>query len=173
MAHVSSSPATGADGRLLRRALLVRTVVLAFVWWVLTGGDNTSWLLGAPGVALALWVSVRLAPPPAVQFSPLAALQFLAFFTWQSLKGGLQVARMALRPTLDLRPTLIELPLRLPPGPSPLFLASALSLMPGTLAVGIEHHRLRLHVLDARMPIEREVRAAEQRVAAMYRETLR
>lgn len=167
------SSLAGTDARRFRRALLLRASTLAAVWWVLSGGEAASWLLGVPAVAIALWVSVRLAPPPALRFSAAGAVSYFGFFIWQSVKGGMQVAAMALRPTLDLRPALIDLQMRLPPGPSQLFLASTLSLMPGTLAVAVENNRLRLHVLDARLPIEREVRAAEKRIAAMYREALR
>lgn len=161
------------DARHARRALLLRALILAGLWAVLTGGEWQGWLLGVPAVGLALWASVKLSPPPAVRFSPLAAFTFFAYFLMQSLKGGIQVAAMALRPRLQLYPAVVDIPMRLPSGPSQLFLASTLSLMPGTLALAVENNRLRLHVLDTRQDIEHEVRALEKRVAAMYRETLR
>lgn len=152
--------------------MLARALALGAIWWVLTGGDPTSWMVGGPTLLLALWASLKLAPPGTTRFSPLGAVAFFGFFVVQSVRGGVQVALLALRPRLVLRPARLDLQLRLAPGPGQLILASALSLMPGTLAVGIEGNRLQLHVLDQRLPIEREVRAAEQRIARMVRQEL-
>ncbi|HVL76970.1 MAG TPA: Na+/H+ antiporter subunit E [Noviherbaspirillum sp.] len=152
-------------------ALAWRTLVFAFLWWVLVGGYLGSWYVGVPSIALAVWSSMKLSPPPALRFSPLALLTFFIFFIVQSLKGGVQVAVMALRPTLDLHPAQLDLPLRVS-GPAQLVLASAVSLMPGTLAMTVENNRLRLHVLDARLPIARDVRAAERRIARIYGQEL-
>jgi multicomponent Na+:H+ antiporter subunit E len=154
------------------RALPARALALAAVWWILTGGDPASWKIGVPAVALALWTSVKLAPP-VVRFSVTGALSFSGFFLLQSLKGGVQVALLALHPKLDLRPVELELPLHLAPGPGQVILAATLCLMPGTLATGMGNNRLRLHVLDVRMPAERELRDAERRIAHMLRERLR
>lgn len=153
--------------------VLLRALVLALVWWVLTGGRAQSWLIGAPATALALWASLKLAPPPALRISPLGLLAFFGFFLLQSVKGGTQVALIALRPRLELHPVELMLPLRLEPGPGQWLLAATLCLMPGTLAVAIEGSRLCLHVLDRRIPAAHEVRATEERIARMFGETLR
>jgi multicomponent Na+:H+ antiporter subunit E len=41
---------------------------------------------------------------------------FIGFFMVQSVKGGAQVTFMALRPSLDLRPAVLEIQMRLPEG---------------------------------------------------------
>lgn len=156
----------------LLRALLMRTVVLALIWWILAGGSPSSWAVGGVAIALSTWASMRLSPPGLIHFSPVGALGFFGFFLWQSLKGGLQVAYLALRPHPDLQPVQMELVLRLQPGPGQLFLASALCLMPGTLALDIQNGQLKLHVLDARMPVEHDVRSAEVWIARMYKQEL-
>jgi multicomponent Na+:H+ antiporter subunit E len=156
----------------LLEAVLVRTLVLAALWWVLSGGSAYNWAVGGVTIVLALWISLKLAAPGTVRFSLPGALGFFGFFLLQSLKGGMQVGIMALRPRPDLRPAELDLALRLPTGPSQLFLAATLSLMPGTLALGVENDRLQLHVLDERMPIEHEVRSAEAWVARMFRQEL-
>lgn len=153
--------------------VLLRALVLALIWWVLTDGRMQSWLIGAPVTALALAASLKLVPPPSLRISPLGVLAFFGFFLLQSLKGGTQVALIALRPRLDLHPVELMLPLRLAPGLGQQLLAGTLCLMPGTLAVGIEGNRLCLHVLDRRIPAERELRATEERIAHLIGETLR
>lgn len=166
-----SSPSTT-----LRHALpdlVLRAALFAAMWWVLAGGVADSWKIGVPAVMLALGMSAWLVPPAPVRLSLVGVGRFIGFFLVQSLRGGLQVARLALRPKTDLQPVEMELPLRLAPGAGQLFLASSLCLMPGTLAVSLDGSRLRLHVLDKRMPVEQEVRALERRIAHMFGEPLR
>ena len=50
-----------------------------------------------------------------------------------------------------------------------MLLINTLNLLPGTLSVGLDHDLLRLHVLDARLPIEAEVRAAEAHISRLLR----
>lgn len=78
------------------------------------------------------------------------------------------VASLALRPRLDPRPGVLDITLRLPDGTGRVVLANTLNLLPGTLSVGLEGARLRLHVLDTRRPVVAEVRVAERHVARMF-----
>ncbi|MCS6787649.1 MAG: Na+/H+ antiporter subunit E [Thiobacillaceae bacterium] len=149
----------------MRRALAAGAL-LAALWWVLTEGAG-GYGLGALFIALALaWVlrQPRTGTAPRLR----GAIGFAAFFLRQSLLGGLQVARLALVPAARVRPQLLELRLNLPPGPATQLLAAALNLMPGTLCVHLAGRRLVLHVLDARMPVEPEVRAAEAQLARLF-----
>ncbi|MFZ5474794.1 MAG: Na+/H+ antiporter subunit E, partial [Pseudomonadota bacterium] len=92
---------------------------------------------------------------------------FAGFFLVRSAQGGLQVARLALRPRLRLEPELLTLPTTLPPGPLRILLVNTLNLLPGTVATRIDGDLLHLHVLDARLPIADEVRRVEDRIAAL------
>lgn len=150
------------------RALLLRAALGAIVWTVLSGGAPATWGIGLPALALAVALSLRLRPPGAPRFLVLGLPRFLAFFLFKSVKSGVQVAAMALRPRLDLRPAMLEIELRLPGETARIFLASTLNLLPGTLSCGLERQRLRLHVLDRRLPIERDVRQAEALVARLF-----
>jgi multicomponent Na+:H+ antiporter subunit E len=149
------------------RAIIARALAYALVWWALTGGRADNWGLGLAAVVLAVAASLVLSPPGPGRFSGAGLAAFAGFFLIQSVRGGVQVAAMALRPRLDLAPAILELPLGLPPGPARVWLVATLTLLPGTLGVGIAGDRLRLHVLDRRRPIEAEVRAAEARIARM------
>ncbi|MGV8900338.1 MAG: Na+/H+ antiporter subunit E [Burkholderiaceae bacterium] len=154
---------------MMLRALMMRAVLFALLWWVLTGGAHDAWGVGAATIALAVAVSLRLRAPGPFRFSILRVPGFLAFFLLESIKGGVQVAGMALRPRLDLQPTTMEIHLRLPDESARMFLAATLSLLPGTLSFGLNGNRLLLHVLDRRMPIEQEVRNTEVQVARLFR----
>lgn len=150
------------------RSNLGRAALFGALWWLLTGGDGRGWGPGLAAVALALAASWRLRPPAAGRFSIMRLPRFLAFFLGMSLKSGLQVAAMALRPRLDLHPGMFALDLRLPEPAARVFLANTLNVLPGTLSSGLDGNRLLLHVLDRRQPIEREVRRAEARVAHLF-----
>ena len=152
-------------GQRIARAVLGRGALFAALWWVLAGGRADSWGVGGVSVILALAASLVLLPPAKGRFSPLGLAAFVGFFLVQSVKGGIQVAAMALRPRLDLAPAMLDLPLALPPGLARILLANTLTLLPGTLSVRIEGDRLRLHVLDRRLPIVEELRAAEAAIA--------
>lgn len=152
-------------GRRIARAVLWRGALFAALWWVLAGGRADSWGVGGVSVILALAASLVLMPPGKGRFSPLGLAAFVGFFLVQSVKGGIQVAAMALRPRLDLAPAMVDLPIALPPGPARVMLVNTLSLLPGTLSVDIEGDRLRLHVLDRRLPLVEELRAVEAAIA--------
>lgn len=139
------------------------------LWWVLVEGHHDGWALGLLAVAAATWASLTLAPPGRRRIRPFGLLAFVGFFLLSSVRGGMQVAAMALRGRSALRPGLIELAVRLPPGWPRILLVNALTLMPGTLGVALSRKTLRLHVLDERLPVVAEARALEAAIARMLR----
>ena len=147
------------------RSGLWRSALFALLWWTLTDGRADSWAVGSVSILAAVGLSLHLLPPVRTTVSRIGLLRFLLFFFLQSLRGGVQVAGFALRPRLALRPGLHEVVLRLPEGVGRVLLANTLSLLPGTLSVGLQGDRLCLHVLDERVAAEAEVRLAETRVA--------
>jgi multicomponent Na+:H+ antiporter subunit E len=150
------------------RPIIVRLMLFAAIWWLLTGGSTKTWGLGAVVVIAALIMSLRLLPPGPHHISLAALFTFSLFFVVRSVIAGTQVASFALRPRMDLRPAMLNIPLRLEHEPERVFLASTLSLLPGTLTTGLEGRMLHLHVLDKRMPVEEEVREVERRVARLF-----
>lgn len=154
---------------MLIQAIFLRTALLLALWWVLSEGAPASWLIGLLTVALAVLVSLRIMPPQGDRIAFSALPGFLAFFVWRSIKGGFQVALISLKPRLELLPAMVVIRLRLPEEPGRVFLASMMNLLPGTLSVGLKGDCLRLHVLDRRLPIEAEVRDAEQRIARLLK----
>jgi multicomponent Na+:H+ antiporter subunit E len=163
-----SGRSSATPARLLP-SLLTRAAFLCGTWWVLAGGRSDSWGVGAVSILLALFLSLWLAPPSRYGFSLLGLLGFARFFLYQSVKGGTQVAMIALRPRLDLRPDMLELPIRLPEGAAQVVLVCTLGLLPGTLVMEAEDNCLRLHVLDRCLQAEPELRAAEYWIARMLK----
>lgn len=152
------------------KAILFRTVFLALLWWALTGGARDAWGIGAVALAFSVAVSLRLSPPRGPGLSVVGLVTFTAFFLAHSLRAGLQVAAMALRPRLALEPAMVNIPLRPGGERERAVLVATLNLLPGTLVAGGDSTHIWVHVLDGRGPFEAEVRAAEARVARLFRQ---
>ncbi len=146
----------------------MRALLLALLWWILTEGRHDGWLLGAVAVFAATWTSIALLPPGKRHIRFAGLLGFLRFFLWNSIRGGIQVAGMALRGRAALQPGMLELTVTLPPGGPSMLLVNVLGLMPGTTGVEMRDATLRLHVLDERLPIVAEVRALEAAIVRLF-----
>lgn len=145
-----------------------RLLLFSGLWWLLSEGRNEGWLLGSIAVVAATWASLELWPT-AAPFPRLAALPgFLLYFLVNSLRGGIQVAVMALRGKSALMPGFVDLALSLPAGAPQILLTYTLGLMPGTVGVELANGRLRVHTLDVRLPVASEARALERRIAALF-----
>lgn len=149
-------------------AFLWRGLISALLWWVLTEGNWATWGLGVLAVVLATSASLKLLPPKAGGIRLSGLLAFFGFFVWNSVLGGAQVALLALRGRQALQPGVLDLSINLPPGAPRLLLVNTLGLMPGTVGMRLEDDRLRLHVLDERLPMLAAVRAVEQRIARIF-----
>ncbi|MFA9459829.1 Na+/H+ antiporter subunit E [Thiohalorhabdus methylotrophus] len=151
---------------------MVRTLLfgaaLAGLWILLTGGAPISWIIGGPFVAAGALAAHGLRPDQERAIHPVAALAFLPFFLFHSLRGGWDVALRAFHPALPLAPGHITYPCRLPPGPARLFFGNVVNLLPGTLSVGEEAEGMTIHVLDRTASPDAELAILEARVAAVF-----
>lgn len=138
------------------------------LWWLLAEGRVDGWLIGGLAVMAATWASLVLYPPAAHGLRLAALPGFLAFFLVNSVRGGWQVAGMALRGRQTLRPAFLELPLTLPADAPRILLTYALSLMPGTVGVELFDDCLRLHVLHQDLPVAAEAQVLARRIAALF-----
>ncbi len=153
--------------------LLGRFVLFGAIWWLLTSGRTDALIFGACAAAAAAAApliigdrgeaSAQRALLPTVLRLP----RLLPFFLWESLRGGVDVALRAFRPRLPLSPAMIDYPLRLPPGPAAVMMASLVSLMPGTLAI-ISGSGLRVHVLDDASDYRHDLERLEAQVARVF-----
>jgi multicomponent Na+:H+ antiporter subunit E len=144
-----------------------RSILLVLLWGILTDGQPDSWIVGLVSVVIALTASLILLPSSLHGFSLTGLASFLVFFLGQSLKGGIQVALIALRPRLDLHPVVQLIHPRLPKGISRIILVATLNLLPGSLCISLSSENIRLHILDGRRSVEPEVRNVELHIACM------
>jgi multicomponent Na+:H+ antiporter subunit E len=143
-----------------------RVVFFAAIWWLLTGGPAESWLLGAPAIALATWISLTLWSAPPLSLVGIA--RFLPYFAVQSLSGASDVAVRALRPRMPLRPGLVRHRVRVPEGVCRVALANVISMLPGTLSADLIGDELVIHALDTGQDLHAMVIDLEPRIAAMF-----
>jgi multicomponent Na+:H+ antiporter subunit E len=111
---------------------------------------------------------VHLLPPVPTRVRPGALIVLVLSLPWQALRAGTQVALLALDPRRTLRPGVVALRPRLPPGLGrDAFLAYA-SLLPGTLPAGeAAGGAVLVHALDTAAPVAADMAAAEARFARM------
>lgn len=152
---------------------LLPMVGLAGVWWLLTAGEPSSWLIGIPTILLAIWLSRPSASQAKRHLSLSGLLRFVPLFLIESVRGGIDVARRVMGPKLRVQPGFIDFPLRLSqPAPRLLF-ANCVSLLPGTLSARLDVDVLRVHALDTGAEPVREMQRLEVAVGRVYGERLR
>lgn len=147
--------------------LILRLGTCLLLWWVLSGGRASSWIIGVPTIALALWVMGAAPQPHRWQLSFAGLLRFIPYFILQSVRGGIDVARRAYSPRLPLDPQMIDFPLHLPPGPAQIFFLNSVSLLPGTLSADLCGTTLKVHVLDYK--VDPQLDQLETRVARLFK----
>jgi len=153
-------------------AAMRRLLLFSMLWLAVSEGAADAVWVGVPAVLGATAASLLLRPrgwrASGLRLRPIAALRFGAFFAWQSIRGGLDVARRALSPGLPIAPGFVDCAMHLPPGLARILVIDVASLLPGSLSVSLDGDRLRIHVLDVSMDVERSVRALERHAAALF-----
>ncbi len=114
--------------------ILVRVILIAGLWWVITEGRADAWLVGLPAVALATLASVNLSAHASPRVSLVGLLGFVFLFLRKSISGGIDVARRTLTPKLNLQPGFRRYRLNLDDPAGRVLLINCISLLPGTLA---------------------------------------
>ena len=143
-------------------AAVVRGAGFLALWLMLAGADPADLPGAAIAVAAATWASLRLLPPGPWRVSARGLARMAFRFPVQSIIAGVDVARRALHPTLDLHPGFVAFPSRLPPGTARTAFGTLTSLMPGTLPVGPDADGAeRIHCLDIGQPVVAQLRAEE------------
>lgn len=165
--HQSKQPHKRRIQLLLRRAG-PRAAGYALLWWILTGGDQASWVIGLPVVIAATAANLMLLPAVGWRCSLTGMARFLPYFLWQSLLGSVDVAKRALNPRLPLAPFLLHYFLRLPTGSARIFFANTVSLLPGTLSAELLDDCLTVHALDEALPVRAKLQTLEARIADLF-----
>jgi len=130
-----------------------RFIFFMGVWLMIASWKEQDLPVGVAAAALALWISLSLLPSTGLRprFAPLAKLNLR--FLSGSIVAGMDVARRALLPRLDLRPGFVAVPLTLPPGVARNAFLVYQSLQPGTSPTSAEGEVIQVHCLDISQPI--------------------
>jgi multicomponent Na+:H+ antiporter subunit E len=146
---------------LMMRAICVRFVFFFGVWLMIAGWKAEDLPVGLVASALALLISLSMLPPTTLRprFGSLVKLNLR--FLSGSIIAGMDVARRALMPRLDLRPGFITVPFALPPGVARNAFLTYQSLQPGTSPTSAEGELLQVHCLDTMQPVAAAIAADE------------
>jgi multicomponent Na+:H+ antiporter subunit E len=137
-----------------RRTAVVRGLAYLALWLVLMPSAKPADLvIGILSAVAATFVSMRLLPPATGCVNFDALLMLAPHFLWESVKAGVDVARRALTPRLQLAPGFVSCPLDFPPGLARNTFATITSMMPGTVPAGEDNDALVYHCLDTAEPV--------------------
>lgn len=150
------------------RQLLSVALLAGGLWWLLTGGAATAWIIGVPAVAIATLAAWRLRRSSLRGIPARGLSSFLPFFLLESLRGGSDVALRTLAPRMRIQPGFITYSTRLPDDRARVFFANCVCLLPGTLAADLNHTSLYIHVLDISVDNASELERLEQAVAKLF-----
>ena len=145
---------------------------LFVVWIAAFGSVAPNVVIGGAIVSLGIaWILRGLAPRwPRSFFHPAAALRFTGHFIWQMIVSTWDVIwSLRLSPD-ELRPAIVEVPLRVHTRNEVTLLMNAISFTPGTVALELHDHNLYVHVLDTDNPdgVVSEVRTMESFIMAAF-----
>jgi len=158
----------GEAGRLRFLAAVRRFLLFGLLWLMLAEGEAKSLLIGVPVSLLATIVSLWLSPSRSWDWRLGAIPGFLAVFAYYSLRGGLDVASRALRPSLPLNPGLLNYTLRLSPGTARVFFANVVSLLPGTISADLRGDTVLVHVLAQHLSVRGQLERLEMVVGRLF-----
>jgi multicomponent Na+:H+ antiporter subunit E len=147
-----------------------RLVLFALLWLVLVGTDPVSWIVGVPAVLLASYAAARLSTLVGADPRPLRLIAFVPFFVWESVLGGMDVARRVLAPRLRIDPALVSYRPRLKDPAAQVVFLDTISLLPGTLSADIRNGLVQVHALDGDPAMVAGLERLEARVARLFGE---
>ena len=142
--------------------------VLVVAWWLLTPPGVSSWVAGVMAVIAGGLLHWGLGGRSAARFRLSGLVRFVPFFFHQMVRGGLDVSRRALSPSLPLAPDLFHFRTGLPEGLPRVFFINAISLLPGTFSAQVERDDITVHRLDSALAPEALLRRLEARVGALF-----
>ena len=150
------------------RRVAARFLFFSLVWFILTGNETSSWVLGLPAVILAVYLSLYLSYSSFCSLSLFGALSFIPFFLRQSTQGGIDVMRRALSSRRAINPGLVHYSTFLPEGAPRTFFINTISLLPGTLSADLQEDDIVVHTIDKNLSIWANIQSLEFRIALLF-----
>ena len=146
---------------------VVTLAALSGLWWLLSGGQVASWLIGLPVVVAAAWAVGRLNADQAKSVSLAGGLIFAVYFLRESIRGGIDVALRTLAPRMRIQPGFTVYHTQLKRREARVLFANCVSLLPGTLAADLNGDRLDVHLLNANVEAEEALVRLERAVSRL------
>lgn len=136
-------------------------VLLSVAWALFLGNVNlTNLAVGFVLGFLALVLFRRVLPTDTYIPRTLAVASFLGYFTRELVVANVQVAAFALRPKANLSPVIVAVPLRVESDAAIATLAATITLLPGTVAMGVSLDRRTLYAHAIGLPTLDAARAS-------------
>ena len=158
-----------AEHRFALWPFLLRWACYMLLWVVLAGTAAKDLAAGAAAAAFASWVSLRLLAPGALSLRLVKLPGLFLRFLWQSVAAGTTVARIALSPSMPLRPGTISYQTGFADGLRRQAFTTFASLLPGTLPLGNDGpDSIAVHCLDTTQPVAAQLAAEEERLGAAF-----
>lgn len=141
-------------------------VALGLIWTVLTRGNPSSLIIGAPCIFLSMYLLKLQAPKKInpISLNSRAILQVTLFFLWNSARAGLDVLKKSISPKLKISPAIITYPTNPKKTIENAFLSTLISAMPGTLSINYTGKALEVHVLDATQDNHSEIKKLHEKI---------
>jgi multicomponent Na+:H+ antiporter subunit E len=143
-------------------------VVFGLVWGILALPRTDAWIAGAVAVAAGGLLHTGLGGRRGLRVRLPGLVAFIPFFLSQSLRGGADVARRALSPSLPLDTGFLRYRTRLPQGPARILFVNCISLLPGTFSAELRDGAIRVHLLTRDDEAPRRLARLEGKVAGLF-----
>ena len=158
---------------------LLRAALLAALWVLFTGWTAQYAVYGVVSVVAATGLSLVLLPPhsaPRPHRWPRRAVFTVVLISWflgQSVRGGIDVALRAIKPTPDIAPAVVAGAVELPEGHARQLAMVLMNLMPGSMIQDgpYTHHDLaqvQLHTLSPDLDPSAQWSTLQHRVARAF-----
>lgn len=146
--------------------MMISISICAVFWILLTDGAPSSWLLGVPAISLTVWIVHRfpLSKAPLTIHSG-ALLKFIPWFIQKSIRGGLDVCRVALSRPLSLHPAFFTYECSFVDTRARALFAICLNVLPGTTTVRMDAGTVYIHCLTSVDEARLEIAELEEKIS--------
>ncbi|MFT4808634.1 MAG: multicomponent Na+:H+ antiporter subunit E [Neolewinella sp.] len=155
----------------LRIDFWIRIALFSIFWILLTGWQPSSWGVGVVFIVMASSLSFFLTDKQQQtetwRINPTKSISFLFYFFVQSLRGGWDIAKLALIPQSKLSPGVITYHTDLVNESHIFTLMQVLSLLPGTVSAKYQGSEITIHVLNLNSFDRTEIDDCQLRVSEL------
>lgn len=151
------------------------SLLLTGFWFLLTGGDLASLIVGVVFIPMSIFVSAKLSEKTdsanrTFYINIAKVPKFIWFFIYQSIKGGTDTAVRVFSVEMKLQPEFIHYSIKHLPAGSPMNLfMNVVSLLPGSVSVIREPTSVLVHVLTVTSSSLEDIYQCELAICELYR----